>query len=159
MFVNAKWPLRLKNCKIIIIEITKTIDNYVNNILTTPKFYDVRLLPQYLKDQLIQKLVDYRDNRCPQKYKIVIEYGLASWKSFINEPFKGDRAAEEQSLLTNTVFLDLNRKQSFLEVNPQYVEWFREIRTRLDSAGKKWKIIPKVRKNYGGWYTNPLLFI
>ena len=118
----------------------------VNNILTTPKFYDVRLLPQYLKDQLIQKLVDYRDNRCPQKYKIVIEYGLASWKSFINEPFKGDRAAEEQSLLTNTVFLDLNRKQSFLEVNPQYVEWFREIRTRLDSAGKKWKIIPKVRK-------------
>ena len=118
----------------------------VNNILTTPAHYDVRLLPDYLKKQLIDKIKDYRDNRCPHRYKGVVEYGLKSWSSFINEDFKGDRDAEEQTLLTTTVYLDLNRKQSFLEVNPQYVEWFNDIRKRLDSKGIKWKLLPKQRK-------------
>jgi len=118
----------------------------VNNILTTPGFYDIRLLPQYLKDELINKLKDYRDNRVHPKYKGVVQYGLKSWSSFINEPFKGNREAEEQSLLANTVYLDVSRKQSFLEVNPQYERWFKEIRHRLDSQGKDWKKLPKGKK-------------
>lgn len=118
----------------------------VNNILTTPAHYDARLLPDYLKKQLIDKIIDYKENRCPSRYKGVVDYGLKCWKSFINEPFKGNREAEEQTLLTTTVYLDLNRKQSFLEVNPQYVQWFRDIRERLDSQGTKWKVIPKLRQ-------------
>jgi len=118
----------------------------VNNLLTTPKFYDIRLLPQYLKDQLIDKLIDYRDNRVPSKYRVVVEYGLESWKSFVNEPFSGDQHAEEQSLLANTVYLDISRKQSFLEVNPQYEQWFKEIRHRLETAGIDWKKLPKGKK-------------
>lgn len=115
----------------------------VNNILTTPGFYDIRLLPQYLKDQLIEKLTDYRDNRVDPKYRVVVNYGLKSWKSYINTPFDGDRDRNEQHLLANTVYLDLSRKQSFLEVNPQYAKWFKEIRHRLDTSGIKWKKLPK----------------
>ena len=33
----------------------------INNLLTTPECYDVRLLPDYLKEELIVKLTDYKN--------------------------------------------------------------------------------------------------
>lgn len=118
----------------------------VNNLLTTPQYYDIRLLPDYLKKQLIDKIEDYRDNKVHPKYKGVVDYGLKSWKTFINQPFKEDRKFWEKRLLQNTVYLDVNRKQSFLEVNPQYTEWFKEIRKELNESGERWLILPKLRK-------------
>lgn len=119
----------------------------VNNILTTPQYYDVRLLPDNLKKQLIEKLEDYRDNKVHPKYKVVVDYGLKSWEKFINEPFPGDRFIAEKDLLSNTVYLDINRNQSFLEVNPQYTEWFSQIRKNLNDIGHRWLILPDVRKS------------
>ena len=75
-----------------------------------------------------------------------MNYGLKSWQKFINEPFKGDRFEAEKILLRNTVYLDVNRKQSFLEVNPQYEEWFKEIRKNLNEKQHRWLILPKLRK-------------
>mgnify|MGYP001133931974 CR=1 FL=1 len=114
----------------------------VNNLLTTPQCYDIRLLPLNLKKDLLNKLEKYMHTKCPVKYRPVVQYGLPSWKTFINEPFKGDRDAAEEQLLTNTVYLDLKRKEDFLEVNPQYTEWFSEIRKRLDAQNKQWKKLP-----------------
>jgi len=118
----------------------------VNNLLTTPPCYDIRLLPDYLKKQLLDKLKDYRDNRCPNKYKVIMKYGIQNWEHFINEEFKGDREEAEKELLRQTLYLDINRQQSFLEVNPQYTEWFKEIRQRLNTVNHRWMTLPKVRR-------------
>ena len=118
----------------------------VNNLLTTPPCYDVRLLPDYLKKELLDKLKDYRDNRCPDKYKVIMKYGVQNWEHFINEEFKGDRDEAEKELLRQTLYLDINRQQSFLEVNPQYTEWFKEIRHRLNTVNHRWMTLPKVRR-------------
>ena len=108
----------------------------VNNLLTTPDFYDVRLLPDYLKKELIDKITDYRDNIVPPHFKFVVEYGLKSWKEFINQPFTGDREQAEMQLLKNTVYLDNSRDEDFLEVNPQYQKWFQEIRSKIKDPQK-----------------------
>ena len=65
-------------------------------------------------------------------------------KLFLSQPYLS--GTEEQSLLANTVYLDISRKQSFLEVNPQYERWFKEIRHRLESKGIDWKKLPKGKK-------------
>jgi radical SAM protein with 4Fe4S-binding SPASM domain len=114
----------------------------VNNLLTTPSCYDIRLLPDYLKKQLIDKLEHYLNTKCPEYYKPVVAYGLPSWVNFINEPFTGDREKEEQTLLTNTLYLDTKRNENFLEVNPQYKDWFTSIETRLNEQGREWKKLP-----------------
>ena len=108
----------------------------VNNLLTTPDHYDIRLLPDYLKKELIDKITNYKDNIVPPHFKFTVEYGLKSWKEFINQPFTGDREHAEQNLLRNTVYLDNSRDEDFLAVNPQYTEWFREIRAGIKNPSQ-----------------------
>jgi hypothetical protein len=75
-----------------------------------------------------------------------MKYGVENWEHFINEEFKGDRDEAEKELLRQTLYLDINRQQSFLEVNPQYTEWFKEIRHRLNTVNHRWMTLPKVRR-------------
>lgn len=118
----------------------------VNNLLTTPDCYDIRLLPDYLKEELLDKLRDYRDNRCPDSYKVVMNYAYNSWETFIKEEFKGDRYTAEKELLRQTVYLDISREQDFLKVNPQYTKWFQDIRQRLNTDMHRWITLPKLSK-------------
>ena len=102
----------------------------MNNLLTSPPWYDIRIMPQYLKDELIEKLEAYRDN-VPMKYRGVFNHGLKSWKSFITTEFPGDIEKSEKRLVYNTVYLDKSRDEDFLEVNPQFRKWFEDIKSKV----------------------------
>lgn len=115
----------------------------INNLLTSPEYYDVRLLPTTLKKELMLKLEKYASISCPEQFKPALRYLITNWKTFIYEEFPGNRLQAEKELIVNTIYLDVKRKESFLEVNPQYVEWFKKIKKRLDNQGKKWKKLPK----------------
>jgi radical SAM protein with 4Fe4S-binding SPASM domain len=103
----------------------------VNNLLTSPPWYDIRIMPAYLKKELLDKLQDYYLNRAPNKYKGVFEHGLKSWKTFIDSDFPGDLESAEKRLVYNTLYLDGNRNENFLEVNPQFTQWFEDIKSKV----------------------------
>lgn len=102
----------------------------VHNLLTDPGYYDIRLLPDSIKESFIKKLTHYRDHEAPQGYRGLVDKILEIWTDFIKQDFPGDRIQEEHTLLRITKQLDERRKESFLKVNPQYTEWFAEIESR-----------------------------
>jgi hypothetical protein len=44
-----------------------------------------------------------------------------------------NKNSTEIELLRSSTILDRRRKEAFLEVNPQFTEWFADIRTRIDN--------------------------
>lgn len=106
-------------------------DNFnMNNLLTSPLWYDIRILPQRLKDELVNKVTHYLENKVPENYYETVKHGLNSWTSFLYSEFPGDVKDAEFRLVENTKYLDKSRNEDFLSVNPQYRSWFEEIRNR-----------------------------
>lgn len=99
-----------------------------NNVLVDPKHYDIRLLPDNLKEDLMDKLQGYIDKCKEPKYKQVLQYGYSAWKTHMNSTAPFSIRPMEQKLVRDTEILDERRKENFLEVNPQYVDWFNEIK-------------------------------
>lgn len=103
----------------------------MSNFLTTPEFYDARLLPDHLKEQAIHKLEVYKRNKCPLPYRAALHYGVEGWKNFLRNEFPGDRKEHEAWLYRSTKLLDERRKEDFISVNPQYKEWLEEIGSNI----------------------------
>lgn len=106
----------------------------MSNFLTTPEFYDARLLPEDLKKKLIHKLENYKNTKCPEKYKPALHYGLEGWKNFLSLDFPADRLENEKWLYRATKLLDNRRQENFIEVNPQYKEWLEEIEGKIPNV-------------------------
>jgi radical SAM protein with 4Fe4S-binding SPASM domain len=118
-----------------IFELGVSPDNIVfNNFLTGPACYDIRILPDELKDELLTKLQDYYNKLDNPKYKQAIELALSSWIQFLFSDSDQDLLQlqiNRRELLRVTTILDKRRDENFLEVNPQYEEWFEEIRATI----------------------------
>ena len=110
-------------------------DNIVfNNFLTGPACYDIRILPDELKDQLLTKLQNFYHELDKPEYKQAIELALSSWVQFLFSDTDQDLLQlqiNRRELLRVTTILDKRRNEDFLEVNPQYEEWFEEIRATI----------------------------
>lgn len=104
-----------------------------NNFLTSPDHYDIRLLPDYLKDDLLSKMLDYNEKHSDNDYrKSFLDFLYNSWTSFMYSDFPGDLQQVQVArleFLRVTTILDRRRNENFLEVNPQYEEWFKELRS------------------------------
>ena len=106
----------------------------VHNLLTDPLYYDIRLLPDYLKESFINKLKNYKENGCPINFKIIVQKIIDVWGDYINQEFSGDRFYWEKELIRITEGLDNLRNEDFLLVNPQYTEWFADIKKRIGNG-------------------------
>lgn len=107
----------------------------INNFLTSPSCYDIRILPDDLKEQLLERLDEYKSKFNPDSYKYsFIEFAYNAWTNFLYSDFPGDLQQLEiarREFLRSTVILDRRRKESLLEVNPQYKQWFDDLHKTL----------------------------
>lgn len=99
----------------------------LNNILTSPHWYDIRILPDHLKEELLDTLEKYKQTLDDTYNKSFIDFALNAWKSHIYSDFTGNKIESWNELYMNTMVLDATRNESFLDVNPQYKEWFADI--------------------------------
>ncbi len=105
-----------------------------NNFLTDPQCYDVRILPDDLKDSLLTKLEKYYHTLDDLQYKEAVKTAISSWINFLFSETTSDLLQVQVSrreLLRITTILDKRRDENFLEVNPQYKEWFAEIKATI----------------------------
>lgn len=106
-----------------------------NNFLTSPSAYDIRILPDDLKEKVLELLGEYRDKHAHNQYRhSFLDFIYNSWTNFLYSDFPGDLQmlqVSRREFLRNTVILDRRRKETFLEVNPQYKEWFDELYATL----------------------------
>jgi len=111
-----------------------------NNFLSGPPCYDIRILPDELKDELLTKLQEYFNQLDKEEYKQAIEMALSSWIQYLFSESPYDLLTlqiNRRELLRVTTVLDKRRKENFLETNPQYTEWFEEIRATIGNYEKK----------------------
>lgn len=106
----------------------------VHNLLTDPSYYDIRLIPNDIKEKFIKKMEHFRDTAAPPGYANLIDRILQIWLDFINQDFPGNREEAEFSLYRVTTILDERRGEDFIKVNPQYTEWFKDIEKRYNSS-------------------------
>jgi sulfatase maturation enzyme AslB (radical SAM superfamily) len=99
----------------------------LNNLLTTPNWYDIRILPENLKKDLMLKLRNYVETIQSPHIKGIVRNAINAWEKHLNNPFEGDIEDARRHLLRSTYILDKRRNEKFLDVNPQYKEWFAEI--------------------------------
>ncbi len=105
-----------------------------NNFLTGPACYDIRILPDELKDELLTKLEKYYHELDNPTYKEAVGTALSSWVQFLFSESDIDLLQlqiNRRELLRVTTILDKRRKENLLEVNPQYTSWFEEIRVTI----------------------------
>jgi sulfatase maturation enzyme AslB (radical SAM superfamily) len=105
-----------------------------NNFLTDPQCYDIRILPEELKDQLMTKLENYHKKLTEGPYKNAIGNAIKSWINFLYSEFNVDLLQlqiSRRELLRVTTILDKRRNEDFLKINPQYEDWFNEIRATI----------------------------
>ncbi len=105
-----------------------------NNFLTDPQCYDIRILPEDLKEELMRKLEKYGDNLPNGPYKNAINNAINAWVNFLYSEFNVDLLQlqiSRRELLRVTTILDVRRNENFLDVNPQYKDWFEEIRATI----------------------------
>ena len=116
-------------------------DNIVfNNFLSGPPCYDIRILPDELKDELLTKLQNYFNELDKEEYKQAIEMALSSWIQYLFSESPYDLLTlqiNRRELLRVTTILDRRRNENFLETNPQYTEWFEEIRSTIGNYEKE----------------------
>ena len=104
----------------------------MNNFLTAPACYDIRILPDHLKEEVLEQFTDYMDKFDDGYRKNFLQYVYNIWTSFLYSDFPGDLQQIQIArleFLRATTILDKRRKEDFLEVNPQYTEWFEELRS------------------------------
>ena len=104
----------------------------MNNFLTAPSCYDIRILPDDLKADVLERFQDYMDKFEDGYRRSFLEFVYNAWTSFLYSDFPGDLQQIQIArleFLRATTILDNRRKENFLEVNPQYTDWFKELRS------------------------------
>lgn len=104
----------------------------LNNLLTTPNCYDIRILPDNLKSELINKLSIYTKTIKNSHVKGIVENAVNAWIKHMNSPIEYDIIWAQKELYRSTHILDKRRNEDFLSVNPQYKEWFKDIKSLID---------------------------
>ncbi len=104
----------------------------LNNLLTSPVWYDIRILPENLKIELIKKLNDYSLSIRNPQVRSIVKNAIDAWMKHMNSPFDADIEDARRHLVRSTYILDERRDEKFLEVNPQYKEWFEEIESKIE---------------------------
>jgi organic radical activating enzyme len=99
----------------------------LNNLLTTPSWYDIRILPGNLKKDLTDKLRVYLETIENLRVRSIVRNAINAWEKHLNTPFDGDIEDARRHLVRSTYILDERRNEKFLDVNPQYREWFAQI--------------------------------
>jgi organic radical activating enzyme len=105
-----------------------------NNLLTDSQCFDIRILPEDLKEDLTNMLEDYHSKLPESQYKEVFERAISGWINFLYSEINIDLLHMEitrRELLRVNAIMDLRRSENFLDVNPQYIEWFEEIRQTI----------------------------
>ena len=99
----------------------------LNNLLTTPSWYDIRILPGNLKEDLMNRLRSYLETIESSHVRSIVRNAINAWERHLNTPFDGDIEDARIHLVRSTYILDERRDEKFLDVNPQYREWFTQI--------------------------------
>jgi radical SAM protein with 4Fe4S-binding SPASM domain len=102
-----------------------------NNFLTEPHHFDIRILTDELKTELIDKLLTYKNNLPNDNYKFKLAYCVDSCINFFNNELNIQQHEIEirrRELFRVTAILDIRRNENFIKVNPQFENWFNEIK-------------------------------
>jgi radical SAM protein with 4Fe4S-binding SPASM domain len=105
-----------------------------NNFLTDPQCYDIRILPDDLKEELMYKLEGYHKSLPDGQYKNAIGSAIGAWVHFLYSELNIDLLQlqiSRRELLRVTTILDVRRNENFLGVHPEYKDWFKEIRATI----------------------------
>ena len=100
-------------------------------------------------DSTTNLVVDkHKDNEYRHSF---LSFVYNAWTSFLYSDYPGDLQQIQiarREFLRQTVILDRRRKENFLEVNPQYNEWFKELHATLPNYDD-----PKTffEDRYEGW--------
>ena len=101
---------------------------HLNNILTNPHHYNINILPDELKQEVkkryfkhLKSLDEQERDELRKKYDSIFR--------FMEEPLAENREAIEKLLKWNTEKLDDGREEKFrfLEVIPEYTDWYNSI--------------------------------
>lgn len=105
-----------------------------NNFLTEPHHFDIRILSEELKSELIDKLLNYKNQLPNDAYKFKLSYCVDSCINFFNNKLDIEQHEIEvrrRELFRVTTILDIRRNENFIKVNPQYENWFNQIRDSI----------------------------
>ena len=105
-----------------------------NNFLTEPHHFDIRILSEELKSELIDKLLNYKNQLPNDAYKFKLSYCVDSCINFFNNKLDVEQHEIEvrrRELFRVTTILDIRRNENFIKVNPQYENWFNQIRDSI----------------------------
>ena len=101
---------------------------HLNNVLTSPHHYHINILPDNLKQEVkkryirhLQSLDEENANELRPKYESIF--------NFLDEPLAQTRESIEKALKYTTELLDDGREEKFrfLDINPEYKEWYESI--------------------------------
>ena len=99
----------------------------MNNVLTSPDIYNINILPDDLKEKLINVLNDHSNSIVDPHIKdVVIEHYDVFKKYLYTKP--GRDINDIHLNFKNSINVkDKHRKESFVELYPYYKEWFESI--------------------------------
>ena len=106
------------------------IDAVMFNILLQPLHYDMRGLPDMIKDEITDRIDEHIDWCTENGSKEVPGMDMNAIKEFntlkdyIQQPIEFPKG----SFVNYTEMLDKRRNESFTETFPEYAEWYRTIR-------------------------------
>ena len=82
----------------------------------------------------MNKLESYHKNLPEGAYKNAIGSAIGAWVHFLYSEINIDLLQlqiSRRELLRVTTILDVRRNENFLDVNPQYKDWFKEVRATV----------------------------
>ena len=98
----------------------------LNNVLTSPLYYHVNILPDEFKDKIKQKYTNHLNSMSTERQEI-FKPKYDSIFRFLDEPVTEDVNALRKGFKHITDILDKGREESFVDVYPYHKEWYESI--------------------------------
>jgi len=98
----------------------------LNNVLTSPLYYHINILPNAWKNKIKEKYNNHL-RQIPDGRREMFRGKYESIFRFLDEPTQHDKKRLQQAFKHITTRLDKGREESFTEVYPYYAEWFNQI--------------------------------
>ena len=102
----------------------------LNNVLTSPNFYHINILPQKIKNKIKQKYTDHL-NSMSENRKNIFEPKYNSIFMFLDESPKEDVEVLRQNFKHKTEALDKVREEKFVDTFDYYKEWYNSLKSKL----------------------------
>ena len=113
------------------LELGISIDTFLmHNVLTFPDIYNINILPDDLKEKLINVLDEHSNSIIDPHIKSVIVENYNVFKKYLYMDTERDVNEIRLDFKYRTNIKDKHRKESFVELYPYYKEWFESIKNK-----------------------------